>query len=70
MIPATHVRAPEGEKEKCESDRPPEQEAENGRDDHAGMNAHMRAVGLFGTAPSVDICGVGHFPLHHGITPL
>src|SRR6185437_350442 len=40
MTPATHVRAPECEKEKCESDRPPEQEAENGRDDHAGVNAH------------------------------
>jgi hypothetical protein len=21
-------------------------------------------------APSIDICGVGHFPLHDGITPL
>jgi hypothetical protein len=32
----------------------------------------MRAVvGLFsGTAPAIDICGVGHFPLHDGITPL
>jgi hypothetical protein len=31
----------------------------------------MRAVGLtIGAAPSIDICGVGHFPLHDGITPL
>src|SRR5882757_2585307 len=28
---------------------------------------HMRAIGLFGgAAPSIDICGVGHFPLHDG----
>jgi hypothetical protein len=28
-------------------------------------------VGLtIGSAPSIDICGVGHFPLHDGITPL
>src|SRR3954471_4946070 len=27
----------------------------------------MRAIGLFGGAvPSIDICGVGHFPLHDG----
>jgi hypothetical protein len=31
----------------------------------------MRAVGLLnGAAPSIDICGVGHFPLHHGDVPL
>src|SRR6478735_1338877 len=28
---------------------------------------HMRPIVLFGgTAPSIDICGVGHFPLHDG----
>src|SRR5258708_8099672 len=27
----------------------------------------MRAIVLFrGAAPSIDICGVGHFPLHDG----
>jgi hypothetical protein len=32
---------------------------------------HVRAVGFFRlTAPSIDICGVGHFPLHDGFTPL
>jgi hypothetical protein len=32
---------------------------------------HLRAVGLaIGAAPSIDICGVGHFPLHDGVTPL
>src|SRR5258708_26369464 len=32
-----------------------------------GAIKHMRAVGLFrGAAPSIDICGVGHFPLHDG----
>jgi hypothetical protein len=31
----------------------------------------MRAVGLFlAAAPLIDICGVGHFPLHDGFTPL
>jgi hypothetical protein len=31
----------------------------------------MRAVGLFRrAAPAIDICGVGHFPLHDGVTPL
>jgi hypothetical protein len=71
MTPATHFRAPECEKEEGKSDRPPEQEAKNGRDDHAGVNAHLRAVGLVDwAAPSMDICGVGHFPLHDGITPL
>jgi hypothetical protein len=23
-----------------------------------------------GAAPSIDICGVGHLPLHHGNMPL
>src|SRR5258708_5485248 len=28
---------------------------------------HTWAIGLFGgAAPSIDICGVGHFPLHDG----
>jgi hypothetical protein len=32
---------------------------------------HMRAIGLFnGTAPLMDICGVGHFPLRDGRMPL
>jgi hypothetical protein len=71
MTPATHFRAPECEKEEGKTDRPPEQEAKNGRDDHAGMDTHLRAVGLtIGPAPLIDICGVGHFPLHDGITPL
>jgi hypothetical protein len=31
----------------------------------------MGAVSLFdGAVPSIDVCGVGHFPLHHGIKPL
>jgi hypothetical protein len=69
MTPATHFRAPECEKEKRKSDRPPEEEAENGPDDHSGMDMHVRAVGFaIGAAPSIDICGVGHFPLHDGVS--
>jgi len=31
----------------------------------------LRATGLVnGTAPLMDICGIGHFPLHDGNTPL
>jgi hypothetical protein len=31
----------------------------------------VRAIGFFNrAAPSIDICGVGHFPLHDGVTPL
>jgi hypothetical protein len=74
MTPASHFSAPECEKEKGEADRPPDDEAQYGHGDPAGVPGriqHMRAVGLFsGAAPSIDICGVGHFPLHDGITPL
>src|SRR3954447_5397817 len=32
-----------------------------------GAIQHMRAIRFFrGAAPSIDICGVGHFPLHDG----
>ena len=74
IVPATHFSAPEGEKEKGKADRPPDDEAQDGHGDPAGVPGrieHMRAVGLtIGAAPSIDICGVGHFPLHDGITPL
>src|ERR1700676_202178 len=74
IAPASHFSAPECKKEKGEADRPPDDEAEHGDGDPAGVPGrikHMRAVGLlFGAAPSIDICGVGHFPLHDGITPL
>ena len=68
VIPATHRRAPECEKEKGKADRPPEKETKNGRNHHSRMNAHPRAVVGFinRAAPSIDICGVGHFPLHDG----
>ena len=70
MTPATHFSAPECEKEKGKPDRPPDDEAEDGHGDPAGMPwtiEHVRAIGLFGgAAPSIDICGVGHFPLHDG----
>src|ERR1700681_1714992 len=70
MTPATHFSAPECEKEKGEADRPPDDEAEHGHGDPAGMPGrieHMRAVRLtIGAAPAMDICGVGHFPLHDG----
>ena len=70
MAPATHFSAPECEKEKGKADRPPDDEAEDGHGDPAGMPGaikHMRAIGLFRrAAPSIDICGVGHFPLHDG----
>ena len=66
--PATHFPAPKCEEEKCEANRPPEDETQHGQDDPAGMPRriqHMRAVGLLGgAAPSIDICGVGHFALH------
>jgi hypothetical protein len=74
MAPATHFSAPECEKEKGKPDRPPDQEADDGDGDPTGMPRaleHMRPmVFLCGAAPSIDICGVGHFPLHDGITPL
>jgi hypothetical protein len=74
VTPATHFSAPECEKEKGKTDRPPDQEAENGHGNPAGMPGafeHVRTIRLFGgAAPSIVICGVGHFPLHHGITPL
>src|SRR6202035_825308 len=65
VAPASHFSAPECEKEKGKADRPPDDEAEHGDGDPAGVPGrikHMRAVGLlFGAAPSIDICGVGHF---------
>ena len=74
MTPASHFSAPECEKEKGEADRPPEEEAKHGHGDPAGVPGsveHMRTVRLtIGTAPTIDICGVGHFPLHDGIKPL
>src|SRR4051812_44506472 len=74
VTPATHFSAPECEKEKGKSDRPPDDEAENGHGDPAGMPGtikHMRAIRLFfPPATSIDSCGEGHFPLHDGITPL
>src|SRR5260370_36225642 len=74
MTPATHFSAPECEKEKGEADRPPKEEAQYGYGDPAGVPGriqHMRAAGFFsGTAPAMDICGVGHFHVHDGITPL
>src|ERR1700761_1316340 len=71
MTPATHARSPEGEKEEGKTDRPPEHETENGRDHHAGVNTHMRAVRFVsGPAPLMNICGVGHFPLRDGDRPL
>src|SRR4051795_4182956 len=71
VAPARHSSAPECEKEKGKSDRPPDDEAEDGHGDPAGMPGrleHMRgSIGFFrGAAPSIDICGVGHFPLHDG----
>src|SRR6478735_5737015 len=50
MTPATHFSAPECEKEKGEADRPPDDEAQYGHGDPAGVPGriqHMRAVGLF-----------------------
>lgn len=74
LAPATHFSAPECEKEKGKPDRPPDDEAEHGDGDPAGVPGrfkHMRTVGLVvGAAPSIDICGVGHFLLHDGVTPL
>jgi hypothetical protein len=68
MIPATHVRAPEGENEKDKADRPPEKESENGPDHHSGMDTHPGAVHFaIRAAPLIEICGVGHFPLRDGI---
>src|ERR1019366_8850705 len=61
MTPATHFSAPECEKEKGKADRPPDDEAEHGHGDPAGVPGrikHMRAVGLFcGAAAAIDICG-------------
>jgi hypothetical protein len=74
MTPATHFSAPECEKEKGEADRPPNDEAQDGHGDPARMPGavqHMRPIEfVVAAAPSIDICGVGHFPLHDGITPL
>src|SRR6185312_6281834 len=73
VAPATHFSAPECEKEKGKADRPPDDEAEDGHGDPAGMPGafkHMRAWAVVffrrRAAPSIDICGVGHFPLHDG----
>jgi hypothetical protein len=71
MVPATHFRAPECEKQKGQTNRPPEQETKDSRDHQARVNVRLRATGLVnGTAPLMDICGIGHFPLHDGNTPL
>src|SRR3954447_11495793 len=74
MTPATHFSAPECEKEKGEADRPPDDEAQDGHGNPAGMPGavqHMWPIGfVVAAAPSIDICGVGHFPLHDGFTPL
>ncbi|KMR91088.1 hypothetical protein FE62_15510, partial [Staphylococcus aureus] len=64
-----HLSAPECEKEKGKSDRPPDDEAEHGHGDPAGMPGRLQHMGpvpllLLRTAPSIDICGVGHLPLH------
>src|SRR4029453_14550466 len=71
--------APECEKEKGKSDRPPDDEAEDGHGDPARMPwriEHARAlVGVVfplrgGAAPAIDISGVGHFPSpsrHHAV---
>src|SRR5882757_391020 len=63
LAPATHFPAPECEEEKCEANRPPEDETQHGHNDPAGMPGrmkHMRAVRLLcRAAPSIDICGVG-----------
>jgi hypothetical protein len=74
MTPTTHFSAPKCEKEKGKADRPPDDETQHGHGNPAGVPRrlkHMWSVVLFGgAAPSIDICGVGHFPLHDGITPL
>src|SRR5262249_16226963 len=69
VAPATHFSAPECEKEKGESDRPPDDEAEDRHGNPAGMPwriEHARAVVLFPlggrAAPAIHICGVRHFP--------
>ena len=73
MIPATHFSAPECEKEKRKADRPPDDETEHRHDDPPGVPGrieHAGSVVLFGrAAPSISICGVGHFPLHQGDMP-
>src|SRR5215475_15355615 len=59
VAPATHFSAPECEKEKGKSDRPPDQEAEDGHGNPAwvpGAFEHVRAIRLFDrAAPSIDI---------------
>src|SRR5581483_2685682 len=59
MTPATHFSAPECEKEKGKSDRPPDQEAEDGHGNPAGVPGALEHVGavrlLHGAAPSVEI---------------
>src|SRR3984957_13488134 len=74
MTPATHFSAPECEKEKTKADRPPDEEAEYRHGNPTGMPGrmqHARAVVFVGgAAPSIDISGVGHLPLHHGNMPL
>src|SRR3954454_7209992 len=50
VAPATHFSAPECEKEKGKSDRPPDEEAEDGHGDPAGMPRrvqHMRGPIVF-----------------------
>src|SRR5205807_560068 len=49
VTPASHFSAPECEKEKGKADRPPDDEAQDGYGDPAGVPGrieHMRAVGL------------------------
>ena len=74
MTPATHFSAPECEKEKAKTDRPPDEEAEDRHGNPTGMPGRMQHAGVVvffgGAAPSIDICGVGHLPLHHGNMPL
>src|SRR4051812_42060026 len=73
VAPARHSSAPECEKEKGKSDRPPHDETEDGHGDPAGMPGRVEHVGALvvlvrRAAPSIDISGVGHFPLHDGIS--
>src|SRR3954453_6332337 len=74
VTPTSHFSAPDCEKEKGKADRPPQDKAEHRYGYPAGVPGrieHMRTVGFaIGTAPAMNICGVGHFPLHDGITPL
>src|ERR1700730_19207675 len=74
VTPTSHFSAPECVKEKGKTDRPPDDDDEDGHGDPArrpGSVHNMRAIWFcHGTAPSIDISGVGHFPLHDGFTTL